>query len=137
MANNFKLGFPADFMKTHADKFSQIANSARGVHEVYEQEQKRFDTINNILEEVAEENQVYRDWQLAGVQANIESRDHLLEQNALLRKQLAEQTEINQRLEREFAMGAREAVITRKIAYWSLGIGIAGVVVALIALFKR
>ena len=79
----------------------------------------------------------YRNLQSAGAKANIETRDQLIEQNELLRKQLTEQTEISQRLEREFAMGAREAVITRKIAYWSLGVGIAGVVVALIALFKR
>ena len=72
----------------------------------------------------------YRNLQSAGAQANIEAYK-------VLKQQLAEQTEINQRLEREFAMGAREAVITRKIAYWSLGVGIAGVVVALIALFKR
>lgn len=72
----------------------------------------------------------YRNLQSAGAQANIEAYK-------VLKQQLAEQTEINQRLEREFAMGAREAVITRKIAYWSLGVGIAGIVIALIALFKR
>ena len=136
MANGFKLGFSTDFMKTHVDKISQIANSARVVHDLYEQEQKRQDALNEIIEEIAEENQAYRNLQLAGVQANIESRDQLLEQNELLRKQLTEQTEINQRLEREFAMGAREAVITRKIAYWSLGVGIAGVIVAVVALVK-
>ena len=134
MANSVKLGFPTDFMKTHADKISQIANSARAVHDFYEQEQKRQDALNEIIEEIAEENQAYRNLQLAGVQANIESRDQLLEQNKLLTKQLAEQTEINQRLEHEFEMGAREAVITRKIAYWSLGVGITGVVVAIIAI---
>ena len=74
--------------------------------------------------------------QTASAIANIESRDQLIEQNELLRKQLTEQTEINQRLEREFAMGAREAVITRKIAYWSWGVGIAGVIVAVVALVK-
>ena len=76
-------------------------------------------------------------WQTEGAKANIETRDQLIEQNELLRKQLSEQTEINQRLEHEFKMGAREAVITRKIAYWSLGVGITGIVIALIALFKR
>lgn len=72
----------------------------------------------------------YRNLQSTGAQANIEAYK-------LLKQQLAEQTEINLRLEHEFQMGARETVITRKIAYWSLGVGIAGVVVALIALFKR
>ena len=71
----------------------------------------------------------YRNLQSAGAQANIEAYK-------LLIQQLAEQTEINQRLEREFAMGAREAVITRKIAYWSLSVGIAGVIVAVVALVK-
>ena len=71
-----------------------------------------------------------------GIRANIETRDQLIVQNELLKKQLAEQTEINQRLEREFAMGARESVITRKIAYWSLSVGIAGVIVAVVALVK-
>ena len=71
----------------------------------------------------------YRNLQSAGAQANIEAYK-------VLKQQLAEQTEINQRLEREFAMGAREAVITRKIAYWSLGMGIAGIIVAVVALVK-
>ena len=72
----------------------------------------------------------YRNLQSAGAQANIETYK-------LLKQQLAEQTEINQRLEHEFQMGAREAVITRKIAYWSLVVGIAGIIIALFALFKR
>ena len=72
----------------------------------------------------------YRNLQSAGAQANIEAYK-------LLKQQLAEQTEINQRLEHEFQMGAREAVITRKIAYWSLVVGIAGIIIALFALFKR
>ena len=71
-----------------------------------------------------------RNLQSAGAQANIEAYK-------LLKQQLAEQTEINQRLEHEFQMGAREAVITRKIAYWSLVVGIAGIIIALFALFKR
>ena len=71
----------------------------------------------------------YRNLQSAGAQANIEAYK-------VLKQQLAEQTEINQRLERKFAMGAREAVITRKIAYWSLGMGIAGIIVAVVALVK-
>ena len=69
-----------------------------------------------------------------GIKAIIESRDQLIEQNELLRKQLTEQTEINQRLEHEFEMGAREAVITRQKANWSLAIGIAGLIVAIVAI---
>ena len=49
---------------------------------------------------------------------------------------MIEQTKINQRLEHEFKMGAREAVITRRIAYWSLGVGIVGVIIAIISLFR-
>ena len=97
-------------------------NSAQSVMEYHKKQQKE---------------EGYRNLQTAGALANIESRDQLIEQNKLVIKQLAEQTEISQRLEREFEMGAREAVITRKIAYWSLGVGIAGIVIALIALFKR
>ena len=110
--------------------FSSI-NSARAQRDFYEQDQKQ----REIFKSIAEEGQKYRDLQSEGAKANIETRDQLIEQNELLRKQLTEQTEINQRLEREFAMGAREAVITRKIAYWSLGVGIAGVVVAVVAIF--
>ena len=88
-------------------------NSAQSAMEYHKKQQKE---------------ECYRNLQSAGAQANIEAYK-------VLKQQLAEQTEINQRLEREFAMGAREAVITRKIAYWSLGVGIAGVVVAIIAIF--
>ena len=92
-----------------------LINSAKSAMEYHKKQQKEEE---------------YRNLQSTGAQANIEAYK-------LLKQQLAEQTEINQRLEREFEKGAREAVITRKIAYWSLGVGIAGVVVALVALFKR
>lgn len=78
---------------------------------------------------IAEEKRRYLELREAGAQANIEAYK-------VLKQQLAEQTEINQRLEREFAMGAREAVITRRIAYWSLGVGIVGVIIAIISLFR-
>ena len=81
-------------------------NSAQSAMEYHKKQQKE---------------ECYRNLQSAGAQANIEAYK-------VLKQQLAEQTEINQRLEREFAMGAREAVITRKIAYWSLSVGIAGLV---------
>ena len=89
-------------------------NSAQSAMEYHKKQQKE---------------ECYRNLQSAGAQANIEAYK-------VLKQQLAEQTEINQRLEREFAMGAREAVITRKIAYWSLSVGIASVIVAVVALVK-
>ena len=93
--------------------------------------------VTALQRHIGEEKRRHLELQDAGAKASVETRDKLIEQNELLKKQLAEQTEINQRLEHEFQMGAREAIITRNIAYWSLGVGIAGVVVALIALFKR
>ena len=69
----------------------------------------------------------------AGAQANIETHNKLIEQNELLKKQLSEQTEINQRLAHEFEMGAREAVVTRQKANWSLVIGIVSLFVAIIS----
>ena len=139
MANSIKseLSF-SDTVKKYSDRFSEIAvHSARAMYDISEQQRKQQDALNEMFAKAAEEKRQYQELQSTGAKANIESRDKLIEQNELLKKQLTEQTEINQRLEREFAMGAREAVITRKIAYWSLGVGIAGVVVALIALFKR
>ena len=92
--------------------------------------------VTALQRHIGEEKRRHLELQDAGAQASVETRDKLIEQNELLKKQLAEQTEINQRLEREFEMGAREAVITRKIAYWSLGVGIVGVVVALVSIFR-
>ena len=83
-----------------------------------------------IGDEVARRQREHREIQEAGAKASVES-------NKLLKQQLAEQTEINQRLEHEFKMGAREAVITRRIAYWSLGIGATGALLAIIALIKN
>lgn len=85
---------------------------------------------------IAEKKRCYLELREAGAQASIETRDQLLEQNKVLKLQLSEQTKINQRLEREFKMGAREAVITRKIAYWSLGVGIAGIICSVISFFR-
>ena len=78
---------------------------------------------------IAEKKRRYLELREAGAQANIEAYK-------VLKQQLAEQTEINQRLEHEFKMGAREAVITRKIAYWSLGVGIAGIICSVISFFR-
>ena len=82
-----------------------------------------------IMDEVMRDECRHRELQEAGAQASVES-------NNLLKRQLKEQEEINQRLEHEFKMGAREAVITRRIAYWSLAIGVIGVILAIISLFK-
>ena len=100
-------------------------SSARQLAELCERDR----ILQQAREKVVAENIAHRNLQSAGAQANIEAYK-------LLKQQLAEQTEINQRLEREFEMGAREAVITRKIAYWSLGVGIVGVVVALVSIFR-
>ena len=81
------------------------------------------------MAEEARRKREHRELQAAGAKASVES-------NKLLQKQLAEQIEINQRLEYEFRMGAREAVITRKIAYWSLAVGVIGVIIAILAFFR-
>lgn len=88
----------------------------------------------SLPDQIAEIQRRHRELQNAGAKVSIESRDQLIEQNKVLKRQLTEQTEINQRLEAEFETGAREAVITRRIAYWSLGVGIAGVITAIIAI---
>lgn len=126
----------SDTVKKYSDRFSEkVAHSARAIYDISEQQRQQQDVLNEMLAEAAEEKRQYQELQSAGANANIETRDQLIEQNELLRKQLTEQTEINQRLEHEFHMGAKEAVITRNIAYWSLGVGITGVVVAIVAIF--
>ena len=110
----------------------EFINSAQQLSVMHENDEKAF----RAMRKIADEAQKHRDLLAVGAKANIESRDQLIEQNKLLRKQLTEQTEINPRLEYEFKMGAREAVITRKISYWSLFFGIVGVVVAIIALIR-
>ena len=136
MANGFKSELSlSDTVKKYSDRFSQVAaHSARAIYDMAEQQRQQQEALNEVLAKAAEEKRQYQELQSAGAKANIETRDQLIEQNELLKRQLSEQTEINQRLEHEFEMGAREAVITRKIAYWSLGVGITGVVVAIIAI---
>lgn len=112
---------------------NSFPSSARQLAEICE----RGRILQQAREKAVAENIAHRNLQTAGALANIESRDQLIEQNKLVIKQLAEQTEISQRLEREFAMGAREAVITRKIAYWSLVIGVFGLFVAIMSLVKN
>ena len=135
MANSIKseLSF-SDTVKKYSDRFSQVAaHSARAMYDISERQRQQQNALNEMLAEVAEEKRQYQELQTEGAKANIESRDQLIEQNELLRKQLTEQTEINQNLKHEFTMGAREAAITRRKANWSLGIGIAGLFVAIIA----
>ena len=100
-------------------------HSARGAHDLFEAEQKQ----RKILDEAGKAMQKHREIQEAGAKASVESYK-------LLKKQLEEQTEISQRLEREFKMGAREAVITRRIAYWSLAVGALGVLIAVLSFFS-
>ena len=121
----------ADFLKNNPLPIEAI-NSAQAAAEHMKARKSEYEMLRDVMTRRAE----CEMWQTEGAKANIETRDQLIEQNELLRKQLSEQTEINQRLEREFEMGAREAVITRKIAYWSLGVGIVGVVVALVSIFR-
>ena len=102
---------------------NSFPSSARQLAEIC----KRDRILQQASEKAVAENIAHRNLQSAGAQANIEAYK-------VLKQQLAEQTEINQRLEHEFKMGAREAVITRKIAYWSLGVGVAGIIMAIIAL---
>ena len=103
---------------------NSFSSSARQLAEICERDR----ILQQAREKAVAENIAHRNLQSAGAQANIEAYK-------VLKQQLAEQTEINRRLEHEFKMGAREAVITRKIAYWSLGVGITGVVVALVSIF--
>lgn len=121
----------ADFLKNNPLPIESI-NSAQAAAEHMKARESEYEMLRDVMNRRAE----CEMWQTAGAKANIESRDQLIEQNELLRKQLSEQTEINQRLEREFAMGAREAVITRKIAYWSLSVGIGGIIIAVVSLFR-
>ena len=121
----------ADFLKNNPLPIEAI-NSAQAAAEHMKARKSEYEMLRDVMTRRAE----CEMWQTEGAKANIETRDQLIEQNKLLRKQLTEQTDINQRLEHEFQMGAREAVITRKIAYWSLGVAIWGVFVAVVALTK-
>ena len=105
---------------------NSFPSSARQLAEICERDRM----LQQASEKAVAENIAHRNLQSAGAQANIEAYK-------LLKQQLAEQTEINQRLEHEFQMGAREAVVTRKIAYWSLVIGIFGLLVAIMSLVKN
>lgn len=121
----------ADFLKNNPLPIEAI-NNAQAAAEHMKARKSEYEMLRDVMTRRAE----CEMWQTEGAKANIETRDKLIEQNELLRKQLTEQTEINQRLEHEFKMGAREAVITRRIAYWSLGVGIVGVIIAIISLFR-
>ena len=101
------------------------AHNAMSMRTIIEEDQARLKMMNEIMASA----QQHRALQDAGAKASVES-------HKLLKQQLEEQTEINQRLEREFKMSAREAVITRKIACWSLVMGVVGVIVAILAFFR-
>jgi len=117
----------ADAMNKEYRRQSNLMDRAMSAHSAQE--------INHISElmqraqalgdEAGKAMQKHREIQEAGAKASVESYE-------LLKKQLSEQTEINQRLEHEFKMGAREAVITRRIAYWSLAVGIISIIVSII-----
>ena len=101
-------------------------HSARWEHDLFEAEQRQ----REILDEAGKAMQKHRELQEAGAKASVESYK-------LLQQQMAEQTEINRRLENEFEMGAREAVITRRIAYWSLAVGIVSFIATIITWLKK
>ena len=101
------------------------AHSAMAMYDMDEADQTRQKIMNEIMEDTRK----HRELQDAGAKASVES-------HKLLKQQLAEQTEINQRLEHEFKMGAREAVITRRMAYWSLVVSAIGVAIAILAFFR-
>ena len=86
---------------------------------------------------IAEEKRRHLELQDAGARASVETREQLLEQNKILKLQLQEQTEINQRLEYESKMGAREAVITRRKANWSLILAIISLIVTIISIITN
>ncbi|MBE6394528.1 MAG: hypothetical protein E7044_10810 [Lentisphaerae bacterium] len=131
MSNRVSIPSFADFLKNNPLPMDAI-NSAQVAAEHIKARRSEYEMLRDSMNRQAE----CEMWQTEGAKANIETRDKLIEQNELLRKQLTEQTEIHQRLEHEFKMGAREAVITRRIAYWSLGVGIVGVIIAIISLFR-
>ena len=111
----------------------EFINSAQQLSVMHENDEKAF----RAMRKIAVEAQKHRDLLAVGAKANIESRDQLIEQNELLKKQLSEQTEINQRLEREFAMGAREVVFTRRKANWSLLIAIVSLIMTTISIITN
>ena len=111
----------------------EFINSAQQLSVMHENDEKAF----RAMRKIADEAQKHRDLLAVGAKANIETRDQLIEQNELLRKQLAEQTEINQRLEHEFKMGARETVIARRKANWSLTIAIISLIVTIISIITN
>ena len=87
----------ADFLKNNPLPLDAI-NNARAAAEHGKARKSEYEMLRDVMTRRAE----CEMWQTEGAKANIETRDQLIEQNELLRKQLAEQTEINQRLEREF-----------------------------------
>ena len=83
-------------------------------------------TLTATMDFWAEQRREHLQLQEDSARANIETRDQLFEQN-----------EINQRLEYEFKMGAREAVITRRKANWSLILAIISLIVTIISIITN
>ena len=122
----------ADFLKNNPLPIEAI-NSAQAAAEHMKARKSEYEMLRDVMTRRAE----CEMWQTEGAKANIETRDQLIEQNELLRKQLTEQTEINQRLEHEFKMGARETVIARRKANWSLAIAIISLIVTIISIITN
>ena len=105
---------------------NSFPSSARQLAEICERDR----ILQQAREKAIAENIDHRNLQSTGAQANIEAYK-------LLKQQLAEQTEINLRLEHEFQMGAREAVITRRKANWSLILAIISLIVTIISIITN
>jgi len=105
---------------------NSFPSSARQLAEICERDR----ILQQAREKAVAENIAHRNLQSAGAQANIEAYK-------VLKQQLAEQTEINQRLEHEFKMGARETVIARRKANWSLAIAIISLIVTIISIITN
>ena len=105
---------------------NSFSSTARQLSEICERDR----ILQQACEKAVAENIAHRNLQSAGAQANIEAYK-------VLKQQLAEQTEINQRLEHEFKMGARETVIVRRKANWSLAIAIISLIVTIISIITN
>ena len=105
---------------------NSFPSSARQLFEICERDR----ILQQAREKAVAANIAHRNLQSAGAQANIEAYK-------VLKQQLAEQTEINQRLEHEFKMGARETVIARRKANWSLAIAIISLIVTIISIITN
>ncbi|MBO7327255.1 MAG: hypothetical protein J6W00_00615 [Lentisphaeria bacterium] len=117
----------ADFLKNNPLPIEAI-NSAQAAAEHMKARKSEYEMLRDVMTRRAE----CEMWQTEGAKANIETRDQLIEQNELLRKQLTEQTEINQRLEHEFRASGKKSNIALLVSILSFFVGFASLVVSII-----